>query len=298
MAKRMETRSARILALFLALIMIGSVITYVFKGSENTSERNVRFEMGKFPDTLNFLPNGAQFVLYLNFSNLEKESDLYELLNDVFKSQIDPFTFKHLALSKNIESVVIAKYPYPLYFVNVNKSKVYFSYEGKEVYKGYTIKLRQGVALIDEISPFVIGYPTFVYSVVDLLQDNNSVGSFVSNYTQRIYDFAKPSSNFNYALILYGESAKTQLVSDNESIGDFYFVAYRMNGSVYEKIEAIHFTKNGFFVSSNETENATAYYYYKNFDDGLSVVKMGSEDLEKLMLLKPEMRIVKIKIKE
>ena len=167
MAKRMETKSARILALILALIMIGSVVVYVFRGSTKVSEREIKFEMGKFPKLLNYTPYGAQFVLYLNFENLDRESELYRMLNDVFKNQIDPYSFSHSALASKtgIRSVLIAKYPYPLYFVDVNRSKVYFASESKEEYKGYKVKLRKGVALIDETSPFVLGYPTFVFEV-------------------------------------------------------------------------------------------------------------------------------------
>ena len=53
-------------------------------------------------------------------------------------------------------------------------------------------------------------------------------------------------------------------------------LAYSLNNSIYEKVVAIHFTKNGFFASSNKTKNATAYYYFKNFDDGLSIAKTVS----------------------
>ena len=300
MAKRMETRSARILALVLALIMIGSVVVYVFKGSTKASEREIKFEMGKFPKLLNYTPYGAQFIICLNFKNLDRESELYGMLDNVFKNQIDPYSFSHLALADKtgIRSVLIAKYPYPLYFVDVNRSKVYFASESKEEYKGYKVKLRRGVALIDEISPFVLGYPTFVFEVVDLIENNNdSIGNHIYNYTDRICKFVN-YSDFSYALILYDEYAKNMLMSKNESVGDFYFVGYRMNNSIYEKVVAIHFTKNGFFASSNKTKNATAYYYFKNFDDGLSIAKIGGHNLTKLESIYPEMRLVEIKMAE
>ena len=301
MAKKMETKSARILALILALIMIGSVLVYAFKGSTKVSEREIKFEMGGFASNLNYLPYGAQFVLYLNFKELDQESELYELVNDVFKSNVDPYTFNHIAFPTGvgIGSMVIAEYPYPLYFVNINKSKVYFAYEGQEEYKGYKMKLRQGVALVDQISPFVLGYPTLVYGVIDLINDGKpelSVGKFAYNYTKRIYNYTK--ADFNYAFIIYDEYAKATVRSNNTSVADFYFSGYRMNGSLYEKVVAIHFTKNGFFVSTNETKNNTVYYYYQNYDDGLSIAKIGDYNLTKLFKTNPEMRIVEIKLGE
>ncbi|RLI80161.1 hypothetical protein DRP05_01665 [Archaeoglobales archaeon] len=299
MAKKMETKSARILALILALIMVGSVLVYAFKGSTTVSEREIKFDMGNFSNCMNYLPYGAQFVLYLSFKGLNEESDLYTLVHNAFKSNIDPYTFNHIAFPNRvgIESIIIAEYPYPLYFVNVNKSKVFFAYEGQEEYKGYKIKLRQGAALLDQTSPFVLGYPTLVYGVVDLITQNNaSVGEYTYNYTTRIYNFTK--ADFNYAFMLYGDFAKDKITSNNTSVGDFYFAGFRMNGSVYEKVVAIHFTKNGFFVSTNETKNNTVYYYYQNYEDGLSIAKIGDYNLTKLFETNPEMRIVEIKMEK
>ena len=295
MAKKMETKSARLLALLLALIMVGSVFAYMFRSSTTPSEREIKFEMGRFPKYLKYVPDGAQFIMYLDFNLKDKDSELYKIQNDAFKSQLDPITFGHLAFANKvrIKDVLIAKYPYPLYFVDVNRSKIYFAYENKEVYRGFTVKLRKNVALIDEISPFVVGYPAFVYNVADLVENNSN--NYVYNYTSRVCNFTTP--DLSYALLIYGDYAKSQLKSKNESIGDYYLVAYRMNGSLYEKVVAIHFIKNGFFVSTNKTKNVT-YYYFKNFDDGLSVAKIGSYNLTKLIEMNPEMRIIEIKLKE
>jgi hypothetical protein len=282
----METKSARILALILALIMLGSVLAYAIKGSPK-SHRDVKFEMGdNFKSYMQYLPDGANQVAYMD---LHTENDtLRSYVKNVMKKNLDPLFFRSnlIQFTHGIERMLIAAYPDGiLYFVDVNKSKVYFAHDRKDTYMGYTIKTKQGIALTDEISPVVYGTSESVARTIEVISGGKAGNA--TNYTERL-----PYDNYNFALVFFDDAAK-ELLNGTDYI-DFYFAGYRMNGSMYEKVVAVHFTGYGGFADSN----VTAYYNFTNYDDGFSVAIMQDTNFTKIVEAQPEIRVIEIKLAE
>lgn len=283
MARRMETKSARILALILALIMLGSVLTYAIKGTNKTPEREIKFEMEKdFYGCLKYLPAGARKIIYMDSRGADEI--MLSLIHELMNQNLNPYMFQHIRFTGGMERMLVANYPYGiLYFIDVNKSKVYFSYDVKEDYLGYTIKMKQGVALAGEISPLILGTPMSVAKAIEAIEGiTDDQFTLLNNYTKRL-----PSGNYNLVIALYGEAVEA--ITQKKFI-DFYIAGYRMNGSMYEKVVGVHFLSNGFFTDSN----LTTYYSYTNYDDGFSVAIMSDANLTKLFELQPEMRLIEI----
>jgi hypothetical protein len=291
----METKSARLLALLLTIIMLGSVLAYAVKQSNTLVERDVKFEFPNgFSGYISYVPSGADQVIYVNYDGADAE--LRTILNDIVANNLNYDFFKNLRTSGNIHRVLISIYPgmYPeiLFLINTSKSKVYFSYDSKEEYLGYTVKTKQGISLVESTSPFILGTSQIVVKTVELISSggkgslNNDVGKFITRL---------PGGDYNLVMLLQGNAIKGLARGNATDFFDFYFAGYRINqtqnGTFYEKVVAMNFTKNGWFVKSNKT----LYYNYTNFKDGLSVAIMRDTNLTKLMSLEPEMRRIEIK---
>ncbi|MBO8182443.1 MAG: hypothetical protein H0Z28_06590 [Archaeoglobus sp.] len=292
MAKRMESKGARLLAILLALIMIGSVLTYAAKRGQTSPQREVEFN---FPDGFNgiisHIPAGADQVVYVNLENSNPE--LSEILKKIVTNNMDSMFFSHLRLSQGVERFMVSSYsgtfPEILYLIDVNRTKVFYTHDSEDVYNGYKIKSNNGISLVDQTSPFLLGTTPIVAKTLDVISGKErSLASEVGNFTERM-----PPGDYNLILMFKGDAVR-QLVRGNASnFFDFYLAAYRINASnpsYYEKVVLMNFIKSGGFVSSNKT----AYYSYENFKDGLSIAIMGDTNLTKLMQLEPEMRIIEI----
>jgi hypothetical protein len=268
-------KSARILALLLALIMLGSVLAYTFK-SGKTPEREIKFEIKDgFLSYIQNLPPGAKEIIYMDL-NTENET-LRSYVEHMIQINLNPYLFQHMWF-QGVERMLVSSYPDGiLYLIDVNKSKVYFSYEMKEEYSGFTIKVKQELALADELSPFLFGTIQSVLRAIDVLGKGNKL-----SYVDRL------AGEYNVLMVFYGDSANKLL---NDDLIDFYAAGFRMNGSAYEKVVCMHFTGNGLFVDSN----ATAYYSYTNYKDGLSVAVMGDFNLTKILDVQPEIRTIEIR---
>ena len=286
MAKRMETKSARLLAFFLALIMLGSVLVYALRGSYVAPEREIAYEFHGFNEWLRCVPAGADQIIYA--AKCENET-LLDYVNHIITINYDRYVFSNLRLSHPVERMLIAGYSDGLlYMVDVNKTRVFFAGE-KDKYRGFDVKVAQGVLLFPEASPFLIGTTPHVAKAIDtILSGNGSMSDLISNYTSRI------PGDFNVILIFYGEAAKSLTKGNVTDYMDFYFTGLRMNGSLYEKVVGVHFTKNGLFIDSNVTE----YYNYTNYDDGFSVAIMKDTNFTKLLEAQPELRVIEIKLTE
>ena len=294
MAKIMETKSARILALILALIMVGSILAYAFRGPSKPEERTIKFDMGdSLRDWLRFIPNSTEYILYFNYStdNRTLLSFIYNMTVYAIKS-MDPYAFG-IFKPNNIGMFRQMLVGSPgLYLIDLENRKVYFAYKTKEEYYGYNVKIGSFAgryyAMADEIHPVVYGYPDYVISTLQIIANhgNGSIADKYGNYTSRI------NGTFNYAIMVVGETAKRTIQSNGTPVADFYFEGYRMNGTMFEKVVGIHFIGNYFFVKSNKT----AFYYCRNYNDGFSIAVMDDYNLTKLINTTPEIRSIIIKI--
>jgi len=293
MAGMIEQKSVRALAFILALIMIGSVIAFAFRGTTRTELRTIKFDMGSnLRSFLNYVPSDCEYIAYFNYTTYNGTMLMFTYNSTVsILRTIDPYAF-YIIRPNDLQSFKRLLIATPeLYFIDLNRSKVYFSFRQKVNYGGYTVKLEKFLgrpyALADEIHPAVYGYPVEVLKVINfILGRNKSFNDVYGNYTSRI------PGNFNYAVILSGKAARESVRSNNTSVADFYFVGYRMNGSMFEKVVGIHFLGNYFFVRTKKV----AYCYCRNYPDGFSVAVMDDRNLTKLINTTPEIRAIIVKI--
>lgn len=294
MARKMESKGARLLAILLALIMIGSVLTYAAKQSQTTHERKVNFEFpAGFNGLVSKIPAGADQVVYVNFANSNPE--LSVILKKVVANNMESAFFSNLRLSQGINRILVSSYPgmFPeiLYLIDVNKTKVFFTHESEDTYRGFKIKSNKGISLVDQTTPFLFGTTRMVAKTLDTISgEGDTLDSEIGNFTNRM-----PNGDYNLIIMLRGDAIRQIVSGKSSDFFDFYLAAYRINetpnGTFYEKVVLMNFTKNGWFVKSNKT----TYYSYTNFKDGLSMAIMGDTNLTKLMQLEPEMRMIEIK---
>uniref|UniRef100_A0A7C3UGT6 Uncharacterized protein n=2 Tax=Geoglobus ahangari TaxID=113653 RepID=A0A7C3UGT6_9EURY len=291
MAKVLEKRSAKILAIILALIMIGSVFAYTLKETQTTPQREVIYEVRDFKEILDILPD-AQYVYYLNF-NLN-DTNMSTLISNYWKSIVmnDPI-FRYIRFSQ-VNSVFYAVLNQTifgseyLYLFDTGNSKIFFSYDQKTKYKDVTVKIKNGYGFAENINPAAIGTLNSVYDFIDRVSEN-ATGSF-SNLTSKL-----PSINYDFAVVLFGETANSSIKLENSTgkIADFYFEGIAVNESGgYDKVIAINFLQNVFFVESNVTE-----YYNVTRYGGFNIVFMHDHNFTKILEAKPEMRAVIIQWK-
>ncbi|MCS7129858.1 MAG: hypothetical protein NZ872_00380 [Archaeoglobaceae archaeon] len=300
MARKLERRSARILALILAFIMLGSVFAYMFGGSP-PEKREVRLHLEDFRDWINLAPEGGLFY-YFNFTelkNLVKKLGVKDpLVNLTDTGAINALNSNYLSanivqLTGGINEFMLAEYGgYPLYFIDDNNSKVYFVKESDYEFGNFKVQVsKYGVGMISEISPLVIGYAPIVVEVAKNANENRKI-----EYAQYL---SKLNGTFVFAFLVYGDVAGNvlKLNQTNGSIVDFFFQGFRYNFSSaqYEKVWGAHFIQNYFFTEINETEKDFEYYYFENFEDGFSVAVMGDKNFTKLLEARPNVMGVLIK---
>jgi len=291
MARKMEKKSARILAFLLALIMIGSVFAYMMR-SGSAEKREVEFRLDDFRSYVNWTPDGVYYMQYYNFTylaQLEANDPMKDYVNSKLQNVLVSAVFSRavLEITSGISQILVANYmtAIPLYFVDANMGKVYFAKEDETKYGNFTLQVRKGgIALVDQTSPVIVGYKPLVERAIDVIEGKNvSTGKETYRYLSRI------NGSFAYAFIMYGEPAKASFRSGNKSIVDFFFEGYRYNfiNNSYEKIWALHFLGNYFFGGMNESEKNFEYYKVKNFKDGLSIAVMEDKNFTKVIEARP-----------
>jgi len=300
MAKVMGRRSARILALILALIMLGSVFAYVMRGGQIES-RHVKLRLSDFREYVNLTPKGAYEFEYVNlteFAKLDPTDDLRIYVNGKLRNIVTPIIFSRniLEIPGGLREIYSAKYApaISLYFVNCGQSKVYFARESEFNYKTFKIQVRRGIGLIDEISPLIVGYTPLVNSSIDTIDNRSMSCSNVYGYLKRI------NGSFAYAYFIFGDVAKRRLTSENKSVSDFFFEGYRYNyqNDSYEKLWALHFLDNFFFGKMNESIRGFGYYKFENYEDGFGVAIMGDKNFSRIINAKPRILTLKIIVNE
>ncbi len=291
MARRMERKSARILAFLLALIMLGSVFAYMMKGG-SAEHRPVSYRLDDFRSYVNWTPGGVYYFKYFNFTHLaqlESNDPMREYINSNLQDVLIGAVFSRAVLEtpSGISNVLVADYrtAISLYFVDANMGKIYFAKEDEVRYGNFTLQVRRGgIALVNQTSPIIVGYKPLVEKAIDVIEGKSvSAGNETYQYLSRI------NGSFAYAFFTYGDLVRASFKSGNESVADFFFEGYRYNfvNTSYEKIWAMHFIGNYFFGGMNESEKNFEYYKVKNFDDGLSIAVMEDKNFTKVVNAQP-----------
>lgn len=292
MARRLERRSARILALILAFIMLGSIFAYMTGGSK-PEKREVKLYLSDFRTWADLAPDGGFFYYFnlIELNNLTKTLGKNDpLVNFTEMSAIEALNSGYLhsnivQLTHPMKEFIYASYGgYPVYFIDDNTSKVYFATSGEYTVGNYKMQVsKYGVAILTEISPLVVGHYSIVAEIASRASEGNKSG--ISNYLSKL------NGTYLFAFFTSGENAGNivRLNQTNESIVDFFFQGFRYNLSSkqYEKIWGAHFTQNYFFTEINETEKDFEYYYFENFEDGFSIAVMGDKNFTKLLDARP-----------
>ncbi len=291
MARKMEKKSARLLALILALIMIGSVFAYMMRGGYS-EKREVKYRLDDFREYVNWTPDGVYYFQYFNFTQLSQlgaDDPMAKFINNNMKDVLISAVFSRTVLEvpSGIHKIFVANYmtAVPLYFIDANMGKVYFAREDEVKHGEFTLQVRRGgIAFVGEVSPFIIGYKPLVENATDLISGSGkSAGNFTYRYLSRI------NGSFAYAMFMYGDPAKASMRAGNESVGDFFFEGYRYNfkNNTYEKVWAIHFIGNFFFGKMNESEKNFQYYKYRMLKDGLGIAVMEDANFTKVLAARP-----------
>ncbi|AIY89702.1 hypothetical protein [Geoglobus acetivorans] len=294
MAKPLETRGAKLLALMLALIMLGSVLVYAFKGSKTLPEREIKYEVSGFKEILDLVSDSSR-VIYLNF-NLT-DPGLVQLVDAYYKSLVsyDPlFRYNYIGLV-SLNSMYYVEYPQTLpgnnpyvYLLDSGNYKVFFRHESKDEYMGVTVKLVKGYAMAENVNPVAVGTSDAVYKYIDRISGVTKVEDNYTAYIEKI-----PDLNYKFALVLFGDLANRSIRMNGSEgeVADFYFEGIALNDSGgYDKVVAINFKQNIFFVQSNVTE----YYNVTRYGD-LNIAFMHDTNFTRILEAKPEMRAVFIK---
>ncbi|ADC65864.1 conserved hypothetical protein [Ferroglobus placidus DSM 10642] len=283
MAKPLERRSAKLLAFFLALIMIGSALAIALRGANTTPKREVKLSFDDFTAVTN-LPDTPSEIYYFNFR--VNDTNLLNLIQAYAKLVMRDPVFRYVKLT-GFDSAAFAYYPKTnsyVYLFNTS-SKIFASYDRKMKVGEFDVKVKDFYAFCDQVNPALIGTSDVVFNYLE------NVGKEKENLLKYV-----PEKNYAFFRAFQGEIVK-QLIRLNDSnitVADFYFEGYALNGSKYEKVVAMNFTSNTFFV---EESNVTEEYYV--FEKGtLSVAVLIDSNFTKLLEAQPEMRSVIIKMEE
>ncbi len=291
MARKMEKKSARLLAFLLALIMIGSVFAYMMRGG-HPETREVSARLENFRGYVNWTPVDARYIEYYNLSyltNLDRNDPLATMVNQKLNQLLVPAIFSRqvFEVTGGISQIMVADFggTIPLYFVDAQMNKIYFAKEGEEKYGNFTIQLkRPGIALVSELSPIVVGYKPLVEKALDTVEGKYpAFGIDTYKYLSRI------NGSFAYAFIMQGDAVRKAIKIGNESPADFFFEGYRYNfqNNSYEKVWAMHFEGNYFFGAINESEKNFEYYKVQNMEDGLSIAVMEDKNFTRVVNAMP-----------
>ena len=288
MAKPLEKKSAKILALILALIMLGSVLVYAFKGSYTAPSREIKYSVSDFKGTLKLVSDSSK-IYYLNFRTADP--DLTQLIEAYWQSLSQDYVFRYIRFT-SVNSTIYAEYPpvslgyYPyLFLFDVGNSKVFFTYDEKQEYDGITLKLKGSYGMAENVNPIAVGTVDAVMGYVDVISGKRKVNNTYAEYIAKL-----PDLDYRFVVMLTGDSAD-QVIRMNKSVGavtDFYFEGIAINKTGgYDKVVAINFKQNVFFVKSN----VTAYYNVTRYDS-LNIAFMHDTNFTKIVTAKPEMRAV------
>ncbi len=283
MAKRMETKSARALAILLALIMIGSVFA-MMPGGDTNNKRDVSYSCSGLEEWIDMLPSGTTQIIYTNTAGIEDER-LSRYINNVTNNNYYPAVFSNLGTDvfQELRGFLVAGYNDGLlYLIDANQTKIYYKGQ-KGNYSGFEVKTNNNIMMTPETSPFLIGTQQHVKSTLDLVSTNTNGNSKYSEYVSRV------PGEFNVVFMFPGESAQGLMSSNFTNYTDFYMEGIRTNDGMYEKVVAMHFqSSRGGFIDSNVTD----YYNFTNYEDNFGTVTMRDSNLTKILQAQPKLKPV------
>lgn len=281
MAKRMEKKSARLLAIVLALIMIGSVFA-MMPGRDTNNKRDVKYSCDGLQEWIDILPSGTSQIIYTSPAGIEDES-LSRYVNNVTNNNYYPAVFSNLGTNvfQELNGFLVAGYNDGLlYLIDANRTKIYYSGEEGN-YSGFKVKSNQDIMMTPETSPFLIGTQKHVRTALDLTSANSNpkYGEYVS----------RVPGEFNVVFMFPGESAQRLMSSNFSNYTDFYMEGIRANDSMYEKVVAMHFkSSQGGFIDSNVTD----HYNFTSYEDNFGTVTMRDSNLTKILHAQPRLKPV------
>jgi hypothetical protein len=287
MVKRLEKRSARILAILLALIMLGSVFAYIWGGGTR-EKRETKLSFSTLEAAV-YAPENS-FIYYYNLAEysklskkLGKNDSMISYFEGYFERDLSHASRYYLdrrviEFTHPINEMLVAQYgDYNVYFINENSSKVYFAKQGERKVGNLSVKVSGSIAMVDEVNPLIIGYNPLVLEVLNNFEENRTA---YRDFISRL------NGTYLFSIMIFGnETGKYVRFSENESPIEFFFEGYRYNESAerYEKVWGIQFTENYFFSDMNETERGFEYYYFQNFEDGFSLAVMGDKNFTRVL---------------
>jgi len=284
--KKLEKRSARILAIILAFIMLGSVFAYISGRTEEKRETKLSFNT---LEAAAYAPENY-FIFYYNLTEyskllkkLGKNDSMISYFEEYLESDLSYASSYYLnrrvvEFTHPINEMLAVRYgDYYIYFINENSSKVYFAKQREERVNDFSVKVSGSIAMVDEVNPLVIGYYP---AILDVLKN------FGDNRTQYRELISRLNKTYLFSIMIFGnETGKYVRFSENESPIEFFFEGYRYNESAlrYEKVWGIKFKENYFFTEKNETKRDFEYYYFENFEDNFSLAVMGDKNFTKVL---------------
>lgn len=281
MAKRMETKSARVLAILLALIMIGSVFA-MMPGRDTNNKRDVKYSCSGLEEWMDMLPSGTTQIIYTNTTGIEDER-LSNYTTNIMSNHFDRHRalFSNMGQFQELKGLLVAGYNDGLlYLIDANQSKVYYSgQEGN--YSGFNVKTSESIMMTTETSPLLIGTQKHVKLTLDQVSANSN--SKYGEYVSRV------PGDFNVVFMFPGESAQRLMSSNFTNYTDFYMEGIRTSDGTYEKVVAMHFkSSQGGFIDSNVTD----YYNFTNYEDNFGTVTMQDSNFTRILQAQPKLKPV------
>ncbi|MCS7119017.1 MAG: hypothetical protein RMH75_03370 [Archaeoglobaceae archaeon] len=293
MVRRLERRSARILAIILAFIMLGSIFAYI-SGGGGVEKRETKMSFSML-EIAAYVPENAIFFYYnlteygAILKKLGKNDPLVRYVEGYIDEELNyAFTYylnrRTVEFTRNIEDLLVVQIgDFHVYFINEKSSKVYFAKQSEQNIGNLSVKISGVIALSEDIHPLVIGYAPLVFEIVKNIDENRT-----ENYEAYLSKF---NETMIFSFFTFGNKTGKYLrfTQAEESPVDFFFQAFRYNDTSkrYEKVWGIHFTENYFFYDLNETERDFEYYHFINFEDGFSIAVMGDRNFSKVLNANP-----------
>lgn len=248
-------------------------------GSNEFEKRAIKKEFKDFRELSSSL--NASLYIYINYKyieNLSVKDPLKSYILNFSREVLDYRIFNRQVIETRIDSILVALYDdYPVYFVENGGRKIFFAGTEVRSLEGFNVKLYRNIALVENIEPFAIGFYPSVYKA---LKDLGEEKKFLE-HLDRI------NGSFAYAFFLTGDYAIERIRSNNTSICDFFFEGYRYENGYYEKVWAINFISNFFFVKD---DIGVEHYDVEMFEDGFGIAVIRDKDFEKVLKIQPEVR--------
>ncbi|MDG6243690.1 MAG: hypothetical protein QCH31_04760 [Methanolobus sp.] len=270
----MEQKHVRIIGIFLALIMVTSVMALFFGGSGNSSSRDgdatdledapgfeiisgtqFNAEMNSLSDGLAFTPEGVSNAIYVDYSRTYGTplqdyniTDLYAYYNTLM---VKRFSAYDSSSNFGFEAHVLTP------------EVVNFNYATAGMYNGYSL-LQRGTNIYN-----IIGTPT-------LLGDRNTLEKVIDVRSGT----GQSSTDFTEIMSYVESGAEFQRVSSSDTIAEQYYVEFRNMGDG-------NYTRTEIFVAPADTTVNAIYDLEATSDE---------RDLLYNITLEDEGRIVKVVI--